>query len=88
MSSFDRALKLFPEDEIIKRSMSYEYKGDIERKNLEYETAIENYKKTIQFQEEVEKRLKEKKGQIMALNDKINDLKLSLIILTGQFILM
>jgi tetratricopeptide (TPR) repeat protein len=79
LQSFDRALKLLPENEIIKISKTYEYKADIALQELEFDNAVRFYTETIKYQDKIAGDIKNKKTEISDLNLTIRNLKASLL---------
>ena len=79
LQSFDKALKLLPENEIFKKSKTYEYKADIALQELEFDNAILFYTETIKYQDKIAGDIKNKKTEISDLNLTIRDLKSSLL---------
>jgi tetratricopeptide (TPR) repeat protein len=79
LQSFDRALKLLPENEIVKISKTYEYKADIALQELEFDNAVLFYTETIKYQDKIAGDIKNKKTEISDLNLTIRNLKASLL---------
>jgi len=79
VQSFDKALKLLPDNEILKISKTYEYKADIALQELEFENAIKFYSETIKYQDKIAGDIKNKKTEISDLNLTIRNLKSSLL---------
>ncbi len=76
---FNRSLNILPENDIYRRSKSFEFLGDIAYRNLEYSKAIENYNKTIEYQRSIMKDIRVIEDKISELNKKINELRTSLM---------
>ena len=79
ITSLKKSLELLPEDSIIKRSRAHEYRADMEMKNLEYKKAIENYLKTIEYQDKVNVKIEKVNEEIKEMQNAINNYKSSLL---------
>lgn len=75
LQSLDRALTLLPENEIFKKSKSYEYKADIALHELVFEDAVRYYLETIKYQEMVASQISAKQKELKELNETIRSLK-------------
>jgi len=78
-SSLQRALRLLKEDDIYRRSKSYEYLGDMSYNNLKFNKAISFYMECIEYQEKIFELMNLKKIEREKINLKINKLKEALI---------
>jgi tetratricopeptide (TPR) repeat protein len=79
MESLTKSIKLLPEKDIAQRSMAYEIMGDIEYHNQNYTEAIKAYTSTIQFQDEIRKKIQILQKDTKELSDNINRMKKALI---------
>jgi tetratricopeptide (TPR) repeat protein len=79
LTSLERALTLLPENEIFKKSKTYEYKADIALQELEFENAVRFYTETIKYQKRINDEIKAKKSEISGLKEKIRNLKSNLL---------
>jgi lipopolysaccharide biosynthesis regulator YciM len=79
LASLNKSIDLLPEKEIAQRSMAFEIKGDIEHHNQNYTEAIKAYTATIQYQDEIRKKIHALQKDIKELSDNLNRLKKSLI---------
>ncbi len=73
--SFRRALDLLPETEVFRRAKANEYQGDIYMKDLEYGTAVDLYKKAIEYQDRIKAQIDKSNAEITKKNVEINSLK-------------
>lgn len=73
--SLDRALALLPENEIFKKSKSYEYKADIAIQNLDFEDSVRFYLETIKYQDMIASQIASKKKELEEINETIRGLK-------------
>ena len=74
-----RALAILKEDDIYRRSKSYEYLGDMLFNNLRYRGAIEHYLQCINYQKSVLNSIDADKTKRLEKNAEINKLKEALI---------
>ncbi|MDY6967810.1 MAG: hypothetical protein SVR08_04020 [Spirochaetota bacterium] len=79
IDSFNRSLKLLPENDIYRRSKVNEYKGDIYMKELEFEKAADFYNETIAYQERIKSEMRDKIDDILKIKNEINSIKSSII---------
>ena len=70
---FKRTLELLPENELFRRSKSYEFIGDMQKKDLEFDEAIKAYLETVKYQERIQQDIKDKDEKIKELDDKIRE---------------
>lgn len=77
--NFNYALKILPEDQVYKRSKSYEYIADMYRKNLKFEKAIEAYKQTAQFELTIKKQIDSLRKELDYIDSEIVKLKAGLL---------
>jgi len=78
-SFLKRALTILPNDDIYRRSKSYEYLGDMLFNNLKYNRAIEHYQQCINYQKTVHNSIDANKTKRAEKNAEINKLKEVLI---------
>lgn len=79
LQSLDKALQLLPEKELFKKSKTYEYKADIALQELEFDKAVQYYTETIRYQKNISEEITSKNKEINDLNERIRDLKSSLL---------
>jgi tetratricopeptide (TPR) repeat protein len=77
--SLDRALALLPKNEIYRISKSYEYKADIALQELDFKNSAMFYTETIKYQSRISDEIKNKNDEIIKLNEKIRNIKSSLL---------
>jgi tetratricopeptide (TPR) repeat protein len=78
-SFLTRALTILKDNDIYRRSKSYEYLGDMLFNNLKYKRAIEHYKQCINYQTSMLQTIDSKKNKRAEKNAEINKLKEVLI---------
>jgi tetratricopeptide (TPR) repeat protein len=78
-SSLRRALEILKEDNIYRRSKSYEYLGDMLFNNLKYSRAIEHYQQCINYQRTILNLIDVNKTKRLEKNAEVNKLKEALI---------
>jgi tetratricopeptide (TPR) repeat protein len=78
-SFLQRALTILKEDDIYRRSKSYEYLGDMLFNNLKYKRAIEHYQQCINYQKSILESIGSGKDKRAEKNGEINKLKEALI---------
>ncbi len=78
-SSLKRAVKILKEQDIYRRSKSYEYLGDMSFNNLKYENALLLYTECLNYQAKTAELISAKNSEKSEINRKINKLKDSLI---------
>ncbi|MCL1865419.1 MAG: tetratricopeptide repeat protein [Spirochaetes bacterium] len=78
-SFLNRALTILPNDDIYRRSKSYEYLGDMLFNNLKYKKAIEHYLQCINYQTSILNSIDSNKTKRLKKNAEINKLKETLI---------
>ncbi|MCL1833743.1 MAG: tetratricopeptide repeat protein [Leptospirales bacterium] len=78
-SFLQRALTILKEDDIYRRSKSYEYLGDMLFNNLKYKRAIEHYQQCINYQKRILESIGSGKDKRAEKNAAINKLKETLI---------
>jgi len=78
-SSLQRALKILKDEDLYRRSKSYEYLGDMSYNNLKFEKALSFYYECINFQAKVLEKIAAKNDEKKAKSVNINELKSALI---------
>ena len=78
-SLLKRALTILKDDDIYRRSKSYEYLGDMLFNNLKYNNAIEHYQQCLTYQKSVLSSIDTDKTKRAEKNAEINQLKEALI---------
>ena len=78
-SSLQSALKILKEQDIYRRSKSYEYLGDMAYNNLKFDKALLFYTECIGYQDKILESQKLKNNEKKEINLKINSLKEALI---------
>ncbi|MCL2155670.1 MAG: tetratricopeptide repeat protein [Leptospirales bacterium] len=78
-SFLQRALTILKNDDIYRRSKSYEYLGDMLFNNLKYSRAIEHYQQCINYQTNILQSIDSNKTKRSEKNAEINKLKEALI---------
>ena len=78
-SFLQRALRILKEDDIYRRSKSYEYLGDMLFNNLKYTRAIEHYRQCINYQRTILNSIDDNKTKRAEKTAEINKLKEALI---------
>jgi len=70
-----KALRFLSEKDIVSRSRSHEYLGDMALHNRKFKEAVKQYLATISYQDKVKKKLEEMEKEVKALSEKINKIK-------------
>lgn len=78
-SSFQAALRYIDENDIYRRSKSYEYLGDMALSNLKYDKALLMYGSTIDYQNKVLASIETAKVELEKIRNDVNLLKQELI---------
>lgn len=78
-SSLQRALKILKNEDIYRRSKSYEYLGDMSYNNLKYSKALSFYYECINYQSRILEQIALKDDGMKSKNAEINGLKAALI---------
>ena len=78
-SFLQKALKILKDDDIYRRSKSYEYLGDMLFNNLKYNRAIEHYLQCINYQRTILNSIDSSKTKRADKNAEVNKLKEALI---------
>ncbi len=77
--SFTSALELLPEEDYFRRSKSYEHIADMFMKDVEYRKAIEAYLRTVDFQNNMLKKVADSSKRIDELSERIRLIKAELV---------
>jgi tetratricopeptide (TPR) repeat protein len=74
-----KAIELLPENEIFKKSKSFEMIGDMFFNMLKYDKAVSAYLETVKYQELVQKEIEKNNAEIAQLDGEIRRIKAALI---------
>ena len=77
--SFAMALSNLPENDVYRRSKSFEYQGDMAMKELNFEDAISFYMQTINYQNQLKNKIDDDEKRSIELEQEISALKIQII---------